>query len=413
MKYRKLKITVLLLTAGLVISAGITGEAGQRKRAKRPKRRAAAAAKEGKDYSHFTHLVEAHQQCDGCHKFPSANWKTVRKGDDAFPDVTDYPQHSSCLQCHQQDFFSGAVPSICRNCHIDPGPRGGARFPFPNPRELFDKSKRSQTDVSEYRVYFPHDKHESMWGAVPRENQYGARVVLAAYWQDKPAAKPEEKKAEEKKPEDKNAVCAACHKTYQPQGDSDDEYVKKPPKDLPETAFWLKKGAYKTPPPGHSACFTCHSEDGTPSSKDCGVCHKLMTGTYIKEQRQPHLDFDPKLAATMGITDRTDLDKWSRREAGRFRHEWVSHAELTCTDCHKLAAINTIDPKGPSVPVLSCGGSGSGCHITAKADDGGALNLEVDQKKANPGFQCTKCHIQLGKGPVPDSHLKALAAVAK
>lgn len=416
MKYRKLKLTILLLIAGLgiypVLSAKVStpgAEAGLEQRGRGRRRAPAPAPAEARDYSHFRHSVPAHQQqaCDACHKFPTANWKTVRKGDAAFADVTDYPQHTSCLPCHRQQFFSGAVPTICRNCHTDPSPRNSTRFPFPNPRELFDASKKGEGAVSEYRVFFPHDKHEPMWGVVPAaEPRNGPRFVLAAYWQDKPA-----QKAEEKKPEDKNAVCGNCHKTYQPQGDSDDEYVTKPPKDLPETSFWLKKGAYKTPPPGHGACFTCHTEDMTPSSKDCGACHKLMAPAYVAALRQPHGDFDPKLAATMGIADRMDLDKWSRREAGKFRHEWLSHAELACTDCHKLAAISTIDTKGPSVAPLSCGGSGSGCHISAKADDPGDLNLEVDKKKADPGFQCTKCHVQLGKQPVPESHLKAVAAI--
>ena len=113
----------------------------------------------------------------------------------------------------------------------------------------------------------------------------------------------------------------------------------------------------------------------------------------------------------MGINDRTDLDRWSRREAGKFRHEWFSHAELSCQDCHKLAAINTTDVKGPAVAVLSCGGDGTGCHVTPTSKDGGALNLEIDQKKASASFQCTKCHFQLGKQAVPESHLKAVAAM--
>lgn len=413
MRHRKLKLTLFLLMAGLGIypvlttaagGAGTSGEASQRAKG----RPAPPARSQARDYSHFTHMVTAHQQqaCDACHKFPTANWKTVRKGDAAFADVTDYPQHASCLPCHRQEFFSGAVPTICMNCHTNPSPRNSQRFPFLNPRELFDASKKGEGAVSEYRVYFPHDKHESLFGLNrPAGRDAGRRFVRVAYWQGQAA------KAEEKKPEDKNAVCANCHKTYQPQGDADEEYLTKPPKDLAETAFWLKKGAFKTSPASHAACFSCHSEDMTPASKDCGTCHKLMPQAYVAAQRQPHADFDPKLAAAIGILDRTDLDKWSRREAGKFRHEWFSHAELSCQDCHRLAAINTTDVKGPSVAVLSCGGTGSGCHVTPTAADGGALNLEADQKKANPSFQCTKCHVQLGKQPVPDSHLKAIAAM--
>lgn len=410
MRYRKLKLTILLLMVGLMIYpalATVSGAGEPSETAQRAKRRSSStpARRDERDYSHFKHLVAAHQQqaCDNCHKFPSANWKTVRKGDAAFPDVTDYPQHASCLPCHRQQFFSGAVPTICSNCHTNPSPRNSERFPFPSLRVAFDASPKGADAVSEYRVYFPHDKHLPMFSFAPQEQRDDApRFVLAAYRQEK---KPEAKKA------DPNAVCANCHQTYQPQGDSDDEYLTKPPKDLAETAFWLKKGTYKTSPPGHQACFSCHSEDMTPASKNCGVCHKLMPPAYVAAQRQPHADFDPKLAAAMGVRDRTDLDKWSRREAGKFRHEWFSHAGLSCQDCHKPEAINTTDPKGPTVRPLSCGGDGSGCHVTPTAKDGGALNLEVEQKQASPSFQCTKCHVQLGKQPVPESHLKAIAAM--
>jgi len=159
------------------------------------------------------------------------------------------------LRCYRAQFFSGAVPTICSNCHTNPSPRDSSRFPFPSLREAFDASKKGEGAISEYRVYFPHDKHEPLLGDSPK---------------------------------DKNAMCATCHQTYQPQGDSDDEYVTNPPKGLAETAFWLKKGAYKTPPASHAACFTCHTEDMSPAPKDCGTCHKLMPAAYVAAERQPH-----------------------------------------------------------------------------------------------------------------------------
>ena len=54
----------------------------------------------------------------------------------------------------------------------------------------------------------------------------------------------------------------------------------------------------------------------------------------------------------------------------------------------------------------SCGGP-DGCHITATTDDGGALNFEIDQKKKDSTFVCTKCHTTFGKEGVPEDHLKA------
>jgi formate-dependent nitrite reductase cytochrome c552 subunit len=86
---------------------------------------------------------------------------------------------------------------------------------------------------------------------------------------------------------------------------------------------------------------------------------------------------------------------------------------LKCADCHNVATINTASGKGPAVNVLSCGGPGSGCHVTATADEGGALNFEVDQRNAKPTFQCTKCHVKEGKNPIPQSHLEALVKIKK
>jgi hypothetical protein len=356
-------------------------------------------------YSRFTHHVAKHKQsCDSCHKFPSSNWKQVRKGDDAFPDVTDYPQHASCLQCHRQQFFSGAVPTICGVCHSAPSPSNGARRPFANPREAFDASKKGLGVFSEYKVYFPHVKHEGFFGQSQPTVEPDRRVGLlnvsfnaSAQEQDQSA---------------KNASCSKCHQTHQKQGDSDEEFVTKPPKDLPDTAFWLRRDTFKTSPQSHATCFTCHTPEGglQPASADCAACHKLILPEQAALRRQAHGDFDPKAAAAMGITDRTTLEKWSKREAVRFRHDWVTHVDLACTDCHKVAAIDTLAESGPKVPVLSCGGAGTGCHITASVADGGALNVEFAEKKSNPSFQCTKCHGFLGKQQMPDSHMKALPA---
>ena len=368
--------------------------------------KAQAPSKAPPAYSRYTHHVAKHKQaCDACHKFPSSNWKQVRKGDDAFPDVTDYPQHASCLPCHRQQFFSGAIPTICTGCHTDPSPRNSGRHPFPNPREAFDASKKGQGAFSEYKVYFPHEKHEGLFGQYrPRQEPERHGSLIAVSWSY--AARGSDQS-------EKNDSCAKCHQTYQQQGDSDEEFVTKPPKDLAENAFWLKKGTFKTAPQGHTVCFTCHSQDGglPPTVNDCGMCHKLISPEQAAARREAHGDFDPKMAAAMGITDRTTLEKWRKREAVKFRHEWVTHVDLACTDCHKVAAIDTLAEGGPKVQVLSCGGSGTGCHVTATLEDGGSLNAEFGEKKANPAFQCTKCHAIMGKQPVPQSHVAALTAL--
>ena len=77
----------------------------------------------------------------------------------------------------------------------------------------------------------------------------------------------------------------------------------KPPKNLGDN-FWLKKGTFQTVPNSHAVCFTCHNADSgiPPESKDCHGCHKLLPS-----EQKLRVDFDPKLAADMGITDKTIL----------------------------------------------------------------------------------------------------------
>lgn len=141
------------------------------------RRRPATANKPRVDYSRFSHLTAQHRAaCASCHTFPSKNWKTVRKGDDAFADVTEYPEHQACLNCHRQQFFARErpVPRICSNCHVKATPADTSRFPFPSLGEAFLSTAKAQNFVSDFRVLFPHDKHS-------------------------------------------DADCADCHQTHQPQ----------------------------------------------------------------------------------------------------------------------------------------------------------------------------------------------------
>jgi hypothetical protein len=343
-------------------------------------------------FSHRTHVETQKLTCDSCHKFPSKNWKAVRKGDEAFADVTDFPEHQACLACHRTQFFARERPApvICSNCHVAVTPRDTARYPFPSLGPPFLASKIGQTFVSEFKVLFPHDKHVDVVGALrsPASEDLRSALVLASF-----------KVAGRQNAESKS--CVVCHETHQPQGKSNDEFVTKPPKDLSDDGFWLKKGAFKTTPTTHAACSGCHNEDAgiPPAPADCAACHKFPVQT-----QQPMRDFDLKVATTMGITDWVMLRQWSKRSAGRFRHEYDVHNELGCVSCHVPAAMNLLDEK-TLVTVKACGGSG-GCHI--ETNDDGILNYEIKQKLAKPDFQCVKCHIILGKNPVPQNHLEAI-----
>src|SRR4051794_40761983 len=316
-------------------------------------------------FSHTTHVSREKLECVSCHKFPTGNWKEVRKSDAAFPDVTEYPEHKACLNCHRQQFFARErpVPQICSNCHVKATPIETSRHPFPSLGEVFLATPRAVNFVSDFRVAFPHGKHE-------------------------------------------DTDCADCHQTYRPQDKSDDEFVTKPPKNIGDS-FWLKKGTFKTRPLTHANCFTCHNQESelAPLPQNCDACHKPS----VSEKRT--VDFDEKLATAMGAADWVTLTAWrNRASAGAFRHE--AHPDLKCTQCHQPAAIDTVAAKA-NVSVKSCG-SAEGCHVTATADEGGILNYEIDQRNKSAKFVCTKCHIAFGDRPVPASHLSAIpkAAVA-
>jgi hypothetical protein len=384
-------------------TAKTNGENGpqQRERSRQPAKKVAAPKKPRIDYLHFSHRTHVETQkltCDSCHKVPSKNWKEVRKGDAAFPDVSDFPEHASCLNCHRQQFFARErpAPAICANCHVNNSPRDTSRFLFPSLGDITDPLLKRREFVSEFSVDFPHEKHIDVVGLnAPRsEGNVSALFVNVLFQEKKKDATP--------------ASCPVCHQTYQPQGNSSEEYVTKPPKDLGDN-FWLKKGTFKTSPNSHAICFTCHNSDSglAPEPKDCNVCHKLSSPlTDLK------FDFDQKLATDMGITDKVVLASWSRRSsAGAFRHEGGEHPDLNCMSCHNVATFNLLDLKTLKVPVRSCGGA-DGCHITATTDDGGSLNFEIDQKKKDPAFACTKCHVIFGKDAVPENHSAAIRTPA-
>jgi hypothetical protein len=334
-------------------------------------------------YSKFSHDIKQHRDldCSHCHSFPSANWKSVRPAGDAFPDITDYPKHASCINCHRQQFFRGASPAICSICHTSPSPRNSTRHPFPNPREAFDKSPKGKAAISEFSAHFNHELHLAMMsGNFSRT----PRFIAAAL----------------KEPRLSEASCASCHQTLRPQGDSDDEYVVKPPADLGD-GFWLKRGTFMSSSPGHASCFTCHSTDMgiEPAPSNCAACHKPAEKGYP-------VDFHPSVAARMGVNERALLDPWrTRTSSGTFRHEFPSHAEISCTTCHNTSALITTDRLTKKVSITNC----NYCHITSTLDEGGILNYEIDQRSRDPKFQCIKCHLNFGSGPIPESHFKAIA----
>ena len=388
-------LILIILAVGLAafFAPGIEGAPQRRpQRSRSQKPRTPPKPKiDYKNFSHTTHVVTQKLACNSCHKVPSKNWNVVRKGDAAFADVTDFPEHSACLECHRTQFFARErpAPAICSNCHIAVTPRDTARWLFPSLGDLTDPKLKRREAPSEFGVGFPHDKHIDAIGLNLPAERDRARFVNAAFQQKKPAPP---------------KSCPVCHETYQPQGKSSDEYLVKPPKDIGDN-FWLKKGTFKTIPNSHTTCFTCHSADSgiPPEPKNCETCHKLLAPAQLKT------DFDPKLAAAMGA-DKFMIARWRGRiSSGAFRHEGGEHPDVSCLNCHNVesATFSTVDQQTMKVPVKSCGGA-DGCHITQTVDEGGILNFEIDSKRKDAKFACTKCHVTFGKEAIPPSHPQAI-----
>jgi hypothetical protein len=402
-----LAATLLWLAASRATPATAGALTEPQRRTQTSRSRAPATPRARIDYANFDHANAQHlKACDACHKFPSPNWKDVRKADAAFADISEYPEHSSCLECHRTQFFARErpQPKICSVCHVNVTPRNTVRWPYPSLAESYDASTKGRTASSDFGVAFPHDKHEGLFSELQRDRGAGALFMKASFASSARARQDDPAKA--------NAACATCHQTFQPQGDSGEENMTMPPKGLAEGAFWLKKGAFKTAPRDHATCFTCHSADGgtEPMPTNCAACHKLLPTTERLSLTSAHDDFDPKLAAAMSVTDRATLRRLSGRETARFRHEWPPH-DLICADCHKVAQMSAAEPSLRRVPVLSCGGAGAGCHIEPTPD--GILNTEIAQRTANPKFECVKCHVANGRLPTPASHTSALLVVTK
>ena len=408
--------TLLALVAAVFACAGLASRTASaafepQRRTRQTRRRAPSRAQTQTraDYTKFSHVTAQHQKaCDSCHKSPTENWAEARASDAAFPDITDYPEHASCLNCHRRQFFNGARPAICSVCHTQVSPRAGARFPFENPAELFSKSAKAKTRREDFSIYFPHDKHQDVMSRVvpPSEkpNEFGfVRATFA------PRA------AEERRVDS----CTICHQTYQPAGDPPEEYVTKPTAELPSNAlgleaFRLKRGMFKTTPHGHDSCFRCHWQDGgeSPRSNDCAGCHKLLTTPVAaKPTGAPaRTDADASNPSAKDIADADVLAHWYERRVATFRHEKADHIKVGCTACHiSITSADRLTAETDFVPIKTC--ASSSCHGSTNKSAGAKKIIfdEVEQKKKDAAYACAKCHINLGKEPTPKSHTDLFA----
>jgi hypothetical protein len=348
----------------------------------------------------FLHSSAAHKKvgCASCHDVPTKNRVTAG----AFPDVADYPSHSSCVRCHQSDFFQGNNPAICTICHTNPSPRNGTRFPFPVP-------SRSQ----EFTAIFPHSVHQDIiarneWpgGAIPAyfgelyrrlpggslegilpsaERQqdaaatagrmpalHGGGAVPAHFVNAsfQAAATP----ADDPPPQFNN--CAICHQTpstlpkFGSRAPVQGQALAKASVD----SFAPRAEFFKSSPGGHVSCFGCHYQGQKPIRTDCAGCHRPAA---------PYVESD--------VITRYSL---------KFNHQSVNHVTSDCTTCHVRITQNSdlSTMKVADVPFFAC----ASCH---KAD----LKKETDGRAAAAGkplvFQCAYCHTpEIGRFEIPASH---------
>ena len=333
------------------------GAAGQKRGARRIAR-PGAARKPATDYSRFSHATKKHQGgCDTCHKVPTANWPKAGDLPDvaAFPDVADFPEHDSCVRCHRAQFFKGAKPVICSVCHTKTSPRDDARLSFRKPSRPW-----------QFRIEFPHDKHQDVIAAQrsgPKFGQMvGASLVKSAHALDEKTKKYNN--------------CEICHanNTSAPVAPATgwiDGYT--PPVDT-----------FKTAPDNHASCFNCHWTRQKPTRDNCTGCHKLATAPYVP-------------AAS---PERKSM-KWRHEGGGEKNGHAVPPTE--CTVCHiNITKAGTLRGLKPDVPIFpSC--ATSSCHQKVLGEE---LN---NYNKAPGSFKCVKCHTSdFGTKKPPNSHKMAL-----
>lgn len=324
----------------------------------------------------FSHNTAAHKQgkykdCSSCHTLPTKNWTSPRRDKlAAFPDVVNFPYHTSCFGCHTRDIYSNGG-AFCGTCHTVPTMRARAVLAFP-----------IKSHPSQFTTLFPHDVHQDLIAS----NRGSASGVAVAHFV--PAAF----YPLDEKPKPTFYNCAICHETTAriPKNEPRKLGLLKPLCDIVPDVFQvpIKAEFFKDSPSGHESCFTCHYQfKNLPADKQsCAGCHEMTKPFFEKEV--------------------------IRRYSLKFDHDRVGHVEKDCVSCHlritQNADIRTM--KDADVPIVAC----RQCHATQEDQPfRRILTTEIEERDASlakPGtqvFQCTYCHTSaIGRYEIPASHLK-------
>ena len=369
------------------------------------------------NFSHTTHITNQKLACSSCHKVPTKNWKEVRKGDAAFPDVTEFPEHASCLNCHRQQFFARErpVPKICSNCHVKATPLDTSRLPFPS-------LGTAASFVSEFRVSFPHDKHSDADCADCHQNP-----------------KPQGKETSATKPL-AHAMCFTCH-------NQESELAPLPPncdtchKQAATSEKLFAHAVFVEPPaatdfsqfkhdnrnharlpcllchrrennspqptlPGkaaHAPCVGCHAQQfSNPASEICTICHTDAQSGKVKAF--PALrSFDARFDHSKHTG--TACATCHRRSRGGIALSIPSrtNAHVTCFSCH------TPNAQSNGRNISSC----STCHQlgrlvrTSEQAPAYRIGFSHTNHDASEKLGCAACHQVRGRqvsAPSPLNH---------
>lgn len=347
-----------------------------------------------RDYSRFSHSSAAHarRDCASCHLIASF----------AQPDITDFPDHPACVECHRQQFFRGARPTICSDCHLAVSPRTGARFNFPKPSE-----------PAEFADLFPHVNHIKTTSLIRFKKVIGEKSNI-------------------------QATCLYCHKpstaTLAKQQGSN------------SVAFVPPAGTYMTTPTSHASCFQCHWQKGVadheeePYAAQCAGCHRNLTtgppdAASIVASHDPSRTRDD-LALSVTTASRAAQSSFLTartvaplpRVAPKFVHEMEAHKKklndegkevaITCLQCHtavrKAATLESLRLKENGVGLLTC--SSSACHtaVAGTAQLHFSVYRELRERAKDAKFDCALCHTppQSLAADVPCTHYAAVFASA-
>jgi hypothetical protein len=386
-------VAVFIFVAPRVGSASLFTNGAAQARARQTPR--IARRNSAPDYSRFSHASASHlkRDCASCHRIVSFEQ----------PDLTDFPDHPSCVECHRRQFFSGARPAICSNCHTVVAPRGEARFAFPKPGEF-----------SDFADVFPHANHVKTTSLIQFKKVLGEKANT-------------------------QASCLYCHKV---------DAAKRAAPSLAQGAdsFAPPAGTFMTTPTSHATCFQCHwrkevvNREQPPLADECARCHRSVEA--VRLAGVVNTDAATGGAANVVVANVAPVARripaaltstpralsLPRRIVPKFVHELESHKKklneegkevaISCLQCHvairKAATLESLRLAENRVGLLTC--SSSACHtaVSGMAQLRLSVFRELRERAKDVKFDCALCHTPPASlaAEVPCSHYDSVLAGA-